>query len=82
MDSTIPENSPPGENRTRRLELVTILDDKRIRIIDTAGFDTDDDLPRAGDRISGLLQKERFRTAGGGTQDRFHVVFFQRPVGC
>ena len=56
--ATVPETSPPGVERQRRLELVEVLDHQDVGEVDAAGVDVDDDLVRPRLGIGDLLDDE------------------------
>ena len=70
--STVPANSPPGENGNARLGLVLARDDQRVEEIQSRRRDLGHDLAGTGDRVGNIREHEVVGGAVALTENGFH----------
>ena len=69
-------NFSARRERTRRLELIFVLDDQNVGIIDGAGLHAHEQLAGGGNGIREVGQLQRLRTAGRGGEQGLHCAAF------
>src|SRR4029077_15223498 len=66
-------NFTPGRKGARRLELILVFDDQRIRKVNSASLDGQEDLTAVRLGRVHLLKQWRVRTAGKLAKERLHL---------